>query len=473
MSSRSISFLQLPLITKPEPSAEENAYYAEYWRVMGRIFDRDFPQGEAYTIPELPLWVTRLSAVARRLDWTPRLVDFASYTGPERNIDVDGLARQVRATAPALVAMSPYTANYQLAVALARRIKRLAPRTTVVVGGPHVSELPQESLRDGFDYVVVGRGEAPLAHLLSELSAGRRPGNGYPGLLAPGPGERTAERRELFQDYWTMEADYDVLPRGYPLHYARIYATLGCPYRCSFCADTLWIGMKPYLQDTERLRRELTRMKERFDPAVLFVGDEVFTLNHDHCSAVIDLLGEVGIPWFCQTRANLLVRDSDRKLLAKMPDAGCRLINIGAESTDSEVIQNLQKRITADQLHAACERAKEHGLAVLTYWMVGAPGESRRSADATLDDMVGLLDAGLTDLVDYFICTPYPGTSIYRDPDKYRVTIEPKPWRLWREDIPSVMSTVELPAAEIYDLWLAGLRRITSVMRAESMQSAP
>jgi len=440
---------------------------------MGRIFDRDFPQGEAYTIPELPLWITRLSAVARKVGWQPRFVDFAPHTGPERFVDLDLLTRQICAAEPSVVALSPYTANYQVAVALAHRIKEARPGVVIVVGGQHASELADECLADGFDYVAVGRGEAPLAHLLSELSAGYRPTGGFPGLHAGGRGAQVAEQRELFQEFWTLEADFDVLPVGYPLHYGRIYATLGCPYRCSFCADTLWIGMKPYLQDIDRLRLELARMKERFDPPVLFVGDEVFTLNHDHCSAVIDVLGESGIPWFCQTRANLLVRDADQDLLAKMPGAGCRLINIGAESTDSAVIQHLQKRITADQLRTACARAKEQGLSVLTYWMVGAPGETRESADATMADIVDLFHSGLTDLVDYFICTPYPGTSIYRDPGKYGVTIERKPWRMWREDIPSVMSTTALTATEIYDLWLSGLRQITQVMRAERVLSEP
>ena len=69
MSSRSISFVQLPLLTKPHPTEAESAYYAAYWAAMGRLFGLEFPQGEAYTIPELPLWVTRLSAVARRAGW--------------------------------------------------------------------------------------------------------------------------------------------------------------------------------------------------------------------------------------------------------------------------------------------------------------------------------------------------------------------------------------------------------------------
>jgi anaerobic magnesium-protoporphyrin IX monomethyl ester cyclase len=472
MPSKSISFVQLPLLTKPEPSPEENAYYAEYWQVMGRIFEHMFPQGEAYTIPELPLWITRLSAVARRLDWFPRLINFAPHTGPEHNINLSALATEICATRSSIVAMSPYTANYQMAVELARRVKRLVPATNIIVGGPHVSELPEEALRDGFDYVISGRGEAPLSNLLSELAAGRRVDNGFPGLHTDSRHQRVGEHRELFQEFWSMDADYDIIPAEYPLHYARIYATLGCPYRCSFCADTLWIGMRPYIQDIGRLRRELTRIKERFDPAVLFVGDEVFTLNYEHCSGVIDLLGEIGIPWFCQTRANLLVRDNDRELLAKMPDAGCRLINIGAESTDSAVIQNLQKRITTDQLRAACANAKQNGLGVLTYWMVGAPGETRESAGQTLEDIVDMFDVGLTDLVDYFICTPYPGTSIYKDPDKYGVTIARRPWRMWREDIPSVMRTAVLSSEEIHDLWLSGLRRITQVMRAEHAQPA-
>lgn len=433
---------------------------------MGRLFDDEFPQGEAYTIPELPLWATRLSVAARRAGWEPHLVDLARYTGPFEAMPVPRMAEEALRFDSPVVALSPFTANYELAVEMAAAIRARRPGTILALGGAHASELPQPCLTDGFDHVATGRGEAALEHLLSRLGSGRPVEAGFPGLLSRDSGSAAPrpEDRSLYQSYWEAAAHYDVVPAGYAMHYARVYALLGCPYRCSFCADTLWIGMRPYQRDVSRLREEVLAIRERFHPRALFVGDEVFTMKQAYAHEVASLLGEAGIPWFCQTRANLLVRAGDPPLLRAMAENGCRRINIGAESTDPAVLKGLDKRITDAQLVQACTNAKEAGLGVLTYWMIGAPHETRATARNTLATITGLFDSGLTDLVDYFICTPYPGTLIYKDPGRYEVTIARKPWRLWREDIPSVMSTATLAAEEIYELWLTGLEAITTAM---------
>jgi radical SAM superfamily enzyme YgiQ (UPF0313 family) len=437
---------------------------------MTRVFGHTFPQGEAYTIPEIPLWVTRLGAVARRIGWEPLFVDFSRFTGPRAQVSVASIVDGVMNGDPRVVCLSPFTANYELAMEVTDRIKTIAPETVVIVGGAHASELPDDALRDGFDLVSVGRGEGPLAHVLGCLGENKVEIPGSPGLrTAMG---RQEEDLRQFEHWWSVDSDYSVIPAEYPMHYARIYANLGCPYKCSFCADTLWIGMKPYQRELGQFRRELSEIKDRFSPSVLFIGDEVFTMDDRYCREVVAILGEAGIPWFCQTRANLLARRGDPELLSLMAAAGCLLINIGAESTDAAVLANLRKNVTFEQLVSACERAKEASLSVLTYWMVGGPGESQATARATLGALLDLFDRGLTDLADYFICTPYPGTSIFRDPETFGVTIEPKPWHLWREDIPSVMSTQYLTPEEIYSLWLEGLRGLASAMTACSTPRA-
>ncbi len=467
MMSKTVLFVQLPLVTKPRPSAEEQSYYAAYWQAMARAFDHEFPSAqEAYTIPELPLWVTRLAAIAVHAGWSPRFVDFARFTGPRSMIPVSAMAGEIASLDAPVICLSPFTANYEVAVELTCAIKRLQPDTLVVVGGAHASELAETCAVAGFDYVVRGRGEAPLLHLLTHAAAGRPPDDGFPGLVSRfvHSSKAVPEDRSLFEALWQLPAEYDVIPASYPMHFARAYATLGCPYRCSFCADTLWIAMRPYQRDLVRLRDELFALKHRFNPAVLFVGDEVFTMNQAYCAQVIELLGEVGIPWFCQTRANLLIRSRDKHLIASMAKAGCKLVNIGAESTDAQVLHGLEKKVTTQMLQSACETVKENDLAVLTYWMVGGPGETERSAVGTLADIGRFFSAGLTDIADYFICTPYPGTALFRNPQQYGVSIAEKPWRFWREDIPSVMSTESLSAHAIYELWLNGLADIAQWM---------
>jgi anaerobic magnesium-protoporphyrin IX monomethyl ester cyclase len=467
MNGRSILFVQLPLVTKPQLSEQEQEYYDAYWAVMGRIFDRTFPQGDAYTIPELPLWITRLAPVARRAGWTPAFVDLAPFTGPDQTISIPRLADVVAAAQPAMYALSPYTANYHVAVALVAAVKERLPDAISIVGGAHASELARACIEDGFDYAVAGRGEPVLDYVLRESDWSESNGPRFPGLWTQQTRQTApaSEDRQLFRSYVENEADYSVIPSSYGLHYGRFYATLGCPYHCSFCADTMWIAMRPYQRDLTRVRSELFALKERFGPATILVGDEVFTMNAAYCSEVISILGEVGVPWFCQTRANLLLRDGDKDLLRAMARAGCRMISIGAESTDEAVIDALGKRVTHDQVEAACARAKDSGLRVLTYWMVGGPNETHSSAAATLDAIIDLVRRGYTDLADYFICTPYPGTLIYRNPEKFNVRIARRPWKEWREDSRSVMSTATLRSDDIYSLWLHGLRRIAGAVR--------
>lgn len=462
--TRRCVFVQLPLVTKTHLEPEEARYYQVFWQVMERIFQRPFPQGAVYTIPELPLWVTYLANGVIDAGWEPCFVDLARHTGPRSRIDVVALCADIAASRPDCVAFSPFTNNYPLVVDLLAQLRStIGERIPFLVGGAHATALPHECVKDGFDVAILGKGEETLFRLLAaypdwnEKSLRSIPGIVY--VDSTGTPIENASPNSRYA-YLHRVPHISILPPDYPLHFARVYCSLGCPYGCSFCADTNWIRMRPHFKTVEQVVTEIRQIRERFGINLFFMGDEVFTLREPFVRAICEALKGEHISWFCQTRANL-VKPS---ILRLMRESGCRLIQIGAESADEAILEGLQKKVTLEMVTQACADAKDAGLHVLTYWMVGGPMESRGTALKTLDAISMLFEKGLTDLADYYICTPYPGTDLYRDPEKYNVTISAGDFAAWREDQPSVMKTQFLDQAEIFDLWKLGIDRISSLM---------
>ena len=89
----------------------------------------------------------------------------------------------------------------------------------------------------------------------------------------------------------------------------------------------------------------------------------------------------------------------------------------------------------------------------------------------THDKMLALVEEGLTDLIEYFICVPYPGTDVYEKSDEYGLTIQKGNWESFRENGISCFSTSELSRIEIYDLWFSGLEKITNCMKATGQKT--
>lgn len=470
-----LTFVQIPLVTKSGGlDPDEALYYDAYWRRMEQIFDHRFEQAEVYTVPEFPLWVTTLGNAVRDAGCESSFVDLASFTGPREEIPYDRIAARLAAEPADVYALSPFTNNYSVAVEIQRLIRReINPSARVILGGAHATALQQRCAADGFDAVAGGRGEETLTATLEALKLGDTTPLADVGDLLWRDGDTlhaNGKRASRPYTYFNRLPNYDMIGRDYKVHFARVYGSLGCPYGCSFCADTLWIKMKPYYKDVRVLVDEIRMIREKYGVDVFLFGDEVFTLDMRFAEEVCAAIKAEGIRWFCQTRANLLAKERAR-LLPRMAEAGCRLVQIGAESADEAVLQQLEKQVTFDVVQDACRAAKAAGLSVLTYWMIGGPGETYASARRSMDSIVSLFKDGLTDLADYYICVPYPGTDLFADPAKYDIQIVDRGTDAWREDQPSVMRTRELDEHQIFALWKDGLRTIAEQMRRPARAS--
>jgi len=141
---------------------------------------------------------------------------------------------------------------------------------------------------------------------------------------------------------------------------------------------------------------------------------------------------------------------------------GCRVLNLGAESGDNNILRIINKGVTVKEVYASCQTAKNLGFKVITYWMIGLPGETEETAQQTIRVISDLLQHGLTDLAELCICVPYPGTALHNRYQEFKISIDKAPdYANFLENDLSCMRTESLTNLDIYRLWQEGISSIT------------
>lgn len=213
--------------------------------------------------------------------------------------------------------------------------------------------------------------------------------------------------------------DWSIFPRM-ESRYAIVKATgrvlpvvtsRGCPYSCGYyCPYPLGEGKTMRFRDPASVVEELRQLKARWGVTAVKFRDPIFTVNKRRTLALLDALKEadLGVTWGCETHLNVL----DEALLARMAEAGCRLIQTGIETTDADVIK-ASRRKSAQESHqeamlAACIRL---GIKPAIYFIVGLPEDTPDGMRRSLAKARELPSA----YVQITVCTPYPGTAFYQD----------------------------------------------------------
>jgi tRNA A37 methylthiotransferase MiaB len=204
---------------------------------------------------------------------------------------------------------------------------------------------------------------------------------------------------------------YDLFPsRDYthPLARRRPFASImtdfGCPYTCTFCI-TGTMGYK--VRTVDNVMEELRWLKSQ-GIRELYVKDSTFGVHKKHHNALLDGMIEENMDfgWFGLSRANVL----DEELLAKMSRAGCHTIQIGVESVDETILENIQKGVSTQQVIDVFKLCRQYRIRTLAHYAIGFPGETEDSALRTIE-FAKQLDS---DFASFNVATPRPGTA-YRE----------------------------------------------------------
>jgi radical SAM superfamily enzyme YgiQ (UPF0313 family) len=379
----------------------------EFWdRSMDRL-----RQGEE-TIPGMGTLI--LAAVARTRGYRVHLID-----AKQQGTSVEEIGRDIAALAPDYLGLSATTISVHNAARIAERVKGLVPGVVTILGGAHVSAIPERTLEafPGIDFGVVGEGEHSLFDLLERLEAGRST-DSVAGLVYRHDGRIIANPRAPYiDDLDTLPLPaWDLLPDfphrfqpslfSYPrTPVATLITSRGCPFSCSFC-DRSTSGKKGRMHSVDyvvRLCRHLAGLGVRH---VIFV-DDLFTVRKQRvvemCEAFLDHGFE--FTWSCNSHPNLLDLDT----MKLMKRAGCWQIAYGIESGSQRILDVVKREVRIPRMRETLRMTRDAGIRTKGYVMIGHPTEGIDS----LAETVEFLKTVELDLCQITKFTPYPGTPAY------------------------------------------------------------
>ncbi|MHC5068316.1 MAG: B12-binding domain-containing radical SAM protein [Planctomycetota bacterium] len=328
-----------------------------------------------------------------------------------------------------LVAISSFSAQIDEAYELADRMR--AAGCQVVIGGPHVSILPDEAAAH-VDAVIIGEGECSWPQVVDDCARGR--------LRA-----RYGRRGQAFDLRHAPLPRFDLLDLE---RYNRltVQTSRGCPHRCSFCAATPLMTPGYRQKPLNNVLAELDAIQALWPhPFIEFADDNSF-VNKRWWK---DLLREMiprNIRWF--TECDISVADDD-ELLELIAAAGCAQILIGLESPNASGLDGVERNRNwklkqADHYRRQIDRIHGHGISVNACFVFGLDGHTPATADAIVD----FVDACELSEVQVTIPTPFPGTAFYDDLAHAGRLLQPTAWdRCTLFDInfrPHLMSVDEL-----------------------------
>jgi len=315
-----------------------------------------------------------------------------------------------------------------------------ASGSVTVLGGPHLTLLPGESLqRPEVDLVVRGEAEETIVDVMRalekdpghvDLSTTTRTFSAAPWKEIPGLSFRDESGRIVHNDPRKPPADLDSLP--FPAHHlykierytnlqprtdgldphARAYTIVtsrGCPHQCIYCSKAVtgntWRPRSP-----ENVIEEWRKLVVDLRATEIGVTDDVMTLDMKRAKRICNLLIDEGlnrVPWV--TIHGIRADNTDLELLRLMKAAGCKRVGFGVESGNQRVLDIMKKHQTIDQVRQAFANARQAGLQTIGFFIFGLPGEN----EETMEDTIKLALELDPDLANFMIAAPYPGTELY------------------------------------------------------------
>lgn len=316
---------------------------------------------------------------------------------------------------PDLVAFTSMTTSY-LSVEEAATIVKGSLGVPTVIGGPHATSLPDQTIADPrLDFLIYGEGEETWRELLQAMVAQDDRYERIPGLWFKRDGQvvQNAERplipnldslpfpaRHLYElDKYPLYA-----PDGSPMLTA--LTSRGCPYACSFCFKGI-VGRTYRQRSPQNIFAELEEMHKTFGVRNFYFIDDLFTIDVRRLEAILDYFITRDSPyrWRCLARVDRV----NPNLLSKMYRAGCRQIHYGIESGNPEILKATAKHINLEQVRRAATWTMEAGIKGKGYFILGLPGETEK----TMEDTISFAESLDLDEAMFGIATPFPGTRLW------------------------------------------------------------
>lgn len=300
-----------------------------------------------------------------------------------------------------------------------RAVKKTYPDIVTIVGGWHPSLFPAEMLDEAsIDIAVFGQGERGFAEIVECISGGNSPED-IPGTVWRGEGsviKGTPRRLESLDAF--APPDFDLIPveRYFELKGRRqldYITSIGCNFRCAFCADPFVYGRDWKSVSTERLGSEIDMLWRRHRFTDLNFQDETYFTHRHRVADICEEFLRRGLvfTWAGTLRADQGVRLPDKiwKLCVR---SGLRRVLVGVETGSHRMMKRILKDTTIDAVLETAAKCRQFNVAAIFSFIVGFPDETPDELESTLGLIKTLRAMSPSFETPVFYYKPYPGSAL-------------------------------------------------------------
>lgn len=372
----------------------------------------------------------------------------------------EDIIKEYRTKRPAVVGITSTTPTYPNAVKIAKLLKAWDKNVVTVVGGVHVTCLPEEALKENaFDYIAIGEGEQIMLEMADALIRGKNNPNEVKGIAF-----KDSSGKNIFNDSAEKVENLDSFP--YPARElldmekyfkkGSIIASRGCPYSCTYCACPVITGKQHRVRSIGHVLDEIEFVKNKYNINYFDFHDDTFNLNKKR---VLEFCNEIknrnmNFKWGCFCRAT----NFSYNIAKAMKESGCEVIQFGVESGNQYILDSIRKKATLEEIEQAVISAKKAGVSKISCgFIIGHSSDTEATVNDTIQFGEKLAKLGANRLA-ISILTPYPGTDEFLHMEENGIkllTVD------WEQFIFSrvVIETKNITSEKLKELYAKGICR--------------
>ncbi|MBF0291369.1 MAG: B12-binding domain-containing radical SAM protein [Nitrospinae bacterium] len=363
-----------------------------------------------------------------------------------------------------IVGITVLTATSNRTYELAEKIKKLSPNAKIILGGVHVTVVPEEALAKPFvDIVVRSEGELTFDELVKCIMEGKS----YSHVLGI---SYVSDGKFVHNSNRPLIKSLDDIP-PFPYHlfdknihrytgFNSVQTSRGCPYNCNFCSQRSITGLTYRHMSKERAIASMKILVEKYGATLIRIMDDNIAANRKHVKELCAGIIEAGLHKKASFEAPMRGDNLSVEVLEMMKEANFNLVTFGLETTSERLMKDIDKGETVEEVLNAIKITAAKGISVGTTLIFGLPGETSADRWNAIRTVSKLPLAS----VRFNILTPYPGTPVY---NKYINTSQmhvKKDWEnfsvqyMWEGDdlpyVPAGTDRYELMFATMFaNLW--------------------
>jgi len=352
---------------------------------------------------------------------------------PLNDSDLEGIIEN-KIQGYSIFGLTTLTNNFNYTLQIIKIIRRLVPQSKIILGGPHASFLYNDilNMENLVNYVCVGEAEQSFPELLrilmndtgiqevtiTQFESLLRKIKGIAFKNHVGRIKFTGTPEPININNLPLPARYKLVHEYYHYRVASVIINRGCPNQCSFCSRQN-LFKKPRIRSISSILSEIRDIISLQNYTYINFYDNI-NINKQFFKEFCEMFlkNNINMPWGCELRVDSLTQEEALAL----KKAGCCLVATGIESASPEVLTKNFKYQNPEEVMIGLNFLKQVEIPVQAYFVLGLPGETEQTFSDTIQ-YIKQLSFDITDRINYFIATPYPGSRLWIEQEQFGINI--------------------------------------------------